>query len=93
MPLAQNGELVGRIDYTWADDRIAPSRGEVEDYGLANARLSWFSQDEDWEVALWGTNLADEEVLTVFGNGEAVNSTPAWRIPPRMWGVDLVYNL
>jgi iron complex outermembrane receptor protein len=92
-PLAQNGELVGRIDYTWADDRIAPSRGEVEDYGLANARLSWFSQDEDWEVALWGTNLADEEVLTVFGNGEAVNSTPAWRIPPRMWGVDLVYNL
>jgi hypothetical protein len=23
----------------------------------------------------------------------AVNSTPGWRIQPRMWGVDLVYSM
>jgi len=81
------------MDYAWSDDRVNATRGEVEDYGVANARLGWFSTDQTWEVALWGTNLFDEEVMTIFGNGEAVNSTPGWRIPPRMWGVDVVYNL
>jgi iron complex outermembrane receptor protein len=92
-PLAERGEIVARIDYSWSDDRVDPSRGEVEDYGLTNARISWFSADTHWEVALWGTNLADEEVITLYGNGQVVNSTPGWRIPPRMWGVDLQYNL
>jgi iron complex outermembrane receptor protein len=84
---------VARIDYTWSDDRIAVTDGEVPDYGLTNARISWFSQDAKWEVGLWGTNLTDEEVITLFGNGSAVNSTPGWRIQPRMWGVDLVYSM
>jgi iron complex outermembrane receptor protein len=91
--LAEHGEVVARMDYSWSDDRIDPSRGEVEDYGLANARISWFSTDLHWEVALWGTNLADEEVITLYGNGQVVNSTPGWRIPPRMWGLDVQYNL
>ena len=86
------GELQARVDYTWSDDRIDVTRGEVPDYALTNARLSWFSSDTSWELALWGSNLSDEEVLTVFGNGSAVNSTPAWRIPPRMYGVDVAYN-
>ena len=92
-PLEARGELVARMDYAWSDDRVNATRGEVEDYGVANARLGWFSTDQTWEVALWSTNLFDEEVMTIFGNGEAVNSTPGWRIPPRMWGVDVVYNL
>jgi iron complex outermembrane receptor protein len=91
--LTDAGEVVARIDYTWTDDRVAVSRGEVEDYGLASARVAWFSADARWEVALWGSNLADEEVITAYGNGQVVNSTPGWRIAPRMWGVDLVYNL
>ncbi len=92
-PLAGNGQFVARIDYTWSDDRIAVTDGEVPDYGLTNARVSWFSEDAKWEVGLWGTNLTDEEVITLFGNGSAVNSTPGWRIQPRMWGVDLVYSM
>ncbi|MBK6582447.1 MAG: TonB-dependent receptor [Gammaproteobacteria bacterium] len=90
--LGEMGELQARVDYTWSDDRIDVTRGEVPDYALTNARLSWFSSDTSWELALWGSNLSDEEVLTVFGNGSAVNSTPAWRIPPRMYGVDVAYN-
>ena len=92
-PLEGRGQIVARADYTWSDDRIAVTDGEVPDYGLTNARISWFSQDEKWEVGLWGTNLTDEEVLTLFGNGSAVNSTPGWRIQPRMWGVDLVHSM
>ena len=91
--LGGSGQIVARADYTWSDDRIAVTDGEVPDYGLTNARISWFSQDAKWEVGLWGTNLTDEEVLTLFGNGSAVNSTPGWRIQPRMWGVDLVYSM
>ena len=57
------------------------------------ARASWFSADTHWEVALWSTNLADEEVIVTYGNGQVVNSTPGWRIAPRMYGVDVQYNL
>ncbi len=92
-PLSGKGQIVARADYTWSDDRIAVTDGEVPDYGLTNARISWFSEDAKWEVGLWGTNLTDEEVMTIFGNGSAVNSTPGWRIQPRMWGVDLVYSM
>ena len=90
--LGTMGEMLARVDYTWSDDRIDVTRGEVPDYSLTNARLSWYSGDTHWELALWGSNLTDEEVLTVFGNGEAVHSTPAWRIPPRMYGVDVAYS-
>jgi iron complex outermembrane receptor protein len=92
-PLAEHGDVVARIDYTWGDDRIDPTRGPVSDYGIANARIAWYSADSHWEVALWSTNLADEEQIVTYGNGQVVNSTPGWRITPRMYGVDLQYNL
>ncbi|MFM7784076.1 MAG: TonB-dependent receptor, partial [Gammaproteobacteria bacterium] len=93
-PLGAMGQLVARIDHTWSDDRLSLARvGEVPDYSLTSARLAWFSADAHWELALWGNNLGDEEVITLYGNGEAVNSTPGWRLPPRMWGVDVIYSL
>jgi len=92
-PLPERGDLVALVDYNWTDDRVAPTRGEVEDYGLLNARFSWMSPGRRWELALWGSNLTDEEVITLFGNGEAVHSPAGWRIPPLMWGVDVIWNL
>jgi iron complex outermembrane recepter protein len=91
-PLADEGELLARIDYAWADERIDATRGEVDDYGITNARLSYISAGRRWETSLWGTNLGDEEIMTLFGNGEAVGSKPGWRIPPRMYGVDITWN-
>jgi len=91
-PLADEGELLARIDYAWADERIDATRGEVDAYGVTNARLSYISAGARWETSLWGTNLGDEEIMTLFGNGEAVGSKPGWRIPPRMYGVDITWN-
>lgn len=92
-PLAHLGELVARLDYTWSDERVSPTRGPVDAYGLLGGRIAWRSIDAHWELALWGSNLTDEEEITLYGNGSVVHSTPGWRIPPRMWGVDLMYRL
>ncbi len=94
--LGDFGELVPRLDYSWADKRVEsltdPTR-EVDAYGLLNARISLLSEGGSWEVALWSTNLTDEEVFAAFGdNGDAVGSLTGARIPPRMYGADFIYN-
>ena len=40
----------------------------AEDYWVANMRVAVASQDEKWEVTVYGTNLFDEEYLTYINN-------------------------
>ena len=62
------GSLTPRLDWTWQSEMESniPNNvagflnGEVESRGLLNARLTYRSPDEDWEVALAATNLTDE---------------------------------
>ncbi|GAA5523697.1 vitamin B12 transporter BtuB [Microbulbifer aestuariivivens] len=71
-----------------------PVPGFGEDTKLLNARLSWMSNDEHYEAALWGQNLLENEVtdsvggrtLNVYGTGYLNISAP------RTFGVDLRYN-
>jgi len=63
---------------------------EQDDYGLLSARLSYLSSDESWELALWGSNLTDEEYFDdVVANGAGVRGS--WGAP-RTYGVALAYN-
>ncbi len=94
--LGEFGALIPRLDYTWASERVEsltdPTR-EVDSYGLLNARISLLPDQGDWEVALWSTNLNDEEVFGEFGdNGDAIGSLTGARVPPRMYGADFIYN-
>ena len=91
-PIEGAGDLSARIDYTWQDERVDPTRGPVKDYGETNARLSFLHAGGDWEVALWALNLTDEEVITAYGSGLAVGSAAGWRLIPRMYGVDFNWN-
>ncbi|TGD75183.1 TonB-dependent receptor [Mangrovimicrobium sediminis] len=94
--LGDFGALLPRIDYTWSSERVEslndPAR-EIDAFYLINARIALLPDNGDWEVALWTTNLTDEEHFGEYGdNGDAVGSLTGARIPPRMYGADFIYN-
>ncbi len=94
--LGDYGALVPRVDYSWSDKRVDslsdPNR-EIDAYYVINARMALRPDDANWEVALWATNLTNEEHFIDFGdNGDAVGSLTASRLPPRMYGADFILN-
>ena len=60
------------LDFRWVDDRFLEATAQAfdksEDYWVANMRVALASQDEKWEVAVYGTNLFDTEYLTYINN-------------------------
>ena len=89
------GSITPRIDVAYQGDMHAnPINREsnlIEDYTLANARLTWRNAGEDLEVALEVTNLFDEYYFlsindqTTGGQGYA-NAQPG---RPREWAVSV----
>ena len=64
-----------------------PGNNHQDEYDIINASVTWYSDDDDWSVRLWGKNLTDEEYFS-FGNETATitKKTPA---PPLTYGVTL----
>lgn len=65
---------------------------QTDDYTVYNARVSLSGVDDQWELAVWGKNLADEDylvhtfVVDFFGvTGDLYNT-------PRTYGATLTYN-
>ncbi len=58
-------------------------------YGLVNARIAWSSQSDDWLIALFGTNLGDEEYLEHGFNADAFGANLGVAGRPREWGVSV----
>ncbi len=67
-PVDLQGSLQLQLDFSYQDDVFFNSANDPlfkqDGYWLWNARASWTSPDERFEVALWGRNLGDEEYLT-----------------------------
>ena len=59
-----------------------------------NTRLSWTSADQQWELALWGKNLTDNETTGGIGGWAAdVLGTPITSLnPPRTYGAEVRYQ-
>lgn len=68
IPLGSAGSLTPRLDWTWqsAMESTIPNNapgfelGRVEARGLLNARITYRTDDRDWEFAVAATNLTDE---------------------------------
>jgi iron complex outermembrane receptor protein len=62
--VGQGGTLTPRLDVSYTDDVYASAINAptnlIEGYSLVNARLTWRSMSEAWQVALEATNLTDE---------------------------------
>ena len=87
-----NGELAAQVDFTYAGERFNNNfndpASELDDYFVTNARLSYLSSSEQWELSAFVQNLTDETNLVKtfvfpFLYRQAVYD------PPRIYGVSL----
>jgi iron complex outermembrane recepter protein len=99
MPLGDAGELNFRLDYVNQGELyIAASNSDLsklDGYELYNARVSFQSADEAWELALWGKNLTDEEYAIHSSDLSILGSISTSDIlgNPRTYGVTFTYNM
>jgi len=99
MPLTDLGELAFRVDYL-SQNKVYfnPSNAALqvdEGYELVNARVAFEPEEGNWELALWGKNLSDEQ-YAVFKNDLSfigTNSTADILGDPRTYGVSFTWNM
>lgn len=96
IPLRDSGGITLQTDFNYQDevffDALNNPLLREGDYWLWNARVSWASPNDHWEVAAYGRNLGDEEYmvyafdLSFFGFDEEMIGTA------RAFGVELTYR-
>ena len=99
------GTLTPRVDVNFEDDFHRNSNnvdaatggvdifGHIEDRMLVNARLTYLTADENWQVSLEGKNLTDKLYYTdVFDNRGSTTSIQGTPGMPRTWAVTLKHN-
>ena len=95
---AFGGSLAIQGDFNYVDDRFYntvnhPVQSD-DDYFVANARLTYTSQDERWDASLFVNNLTDVERtvyafdLSFAGGGYGIESYA----PPRWVGGSIGYR-
>ena len=103
--LAGAGTLTPRLDMSFEDDFNRNSNnvdaatggrdifGHIEDRLLLNARLTFLTADEDWQLALELKNLTDKLYYTdVFDNRGSTTSIQGTPALPRTWALTLRHN-
>lgn len=94
IPLSSGANIDLRVDYTYVDEQIMDyiqQKTIVEEATLFDARASWTSADEAWNVAVWGKNLTDEEWIShSYVIGPGVIGVYA---PPQTYGVSLTWSM
>ncbi len=97
------GTFVPRVDYSYVDEIFMgldagagqnEDQSTFDDYGLWTARIGWTSPGAQFEAALYGTNITDEFYQP--GAAAVADSTGNFMRspgPPRMYGLELRYNL
>ena len=92
------GELAVQVDFSYSDSSFLNLRNydshKLDSYILTNARLSYATEDESWEIATFVNNLTDEEnevmgfdISLFCGCSELSVGTPRW------WGMQVRYNM
>ena len=94
IPLDDHGFLTFQGDWsykgkTYSDVQNFESAAQ-DGYSLFNARISYRTSGDEWEVALFGKNLTDKRYLlnaSDVSGGQGV--TYGWYARPREWGLSL----
>jgi iron complex outermembrane receptor protein len=96
------GRLTVRGDYAWRDNvdfnRNNLPQFRADTYSLLNARLSYTTEDENWEVSLYGQNLTNNRYATYItsardiNGGADANVSSAVYGEPRQYGIQLRRN-
>ena len=102
--LGNTGELRTNLTYSYRDDQLERGTQVTETYtdadnsqkgyGLLNGRVTFYSADEHWEVALWGKNILDEDYrnnINASANSVAGVLTTV-QGEPATYGLEAMYN-
>ena len=92
-----NGMGMGfQADLKYSDEMYKEATNDplaqTDDYTIYNVRISLSGNDEQWEVALWGKNLGDEEYLQHSFVTSFFTITADLYGAPRTYGATLSYN-
>lgn len=100
--LGNVGEILLRGDFAWRDtvdfkrNNLPQFRSDT--YSLLNARVSYISPNELWELSVYGTNLTDNRYATYITVGRNAAGAADLSVPvtvlgePRQYGVQLRRN-
>ncbi len=104
-PKLAAGNLLVRGEYIYAENTrdaddanynpdFESISGYTDDRRLVNGRIAWSHPEDQWELALWGRNLTDEDRISgISQTTVAVFGTPIMRIlDPRTYGVEAIYR-
>lgn len=96
-PLANDADITGTIHWSWEDQQYSTptdvDRLLLSSYGILNARLEWTLPGRHLSVAVFGTNLTNEEYYVGGVNYAANVGTPHYDVGrPREGGVSVHYK-
>jgi len=84
------GNAAIQLDGAYYDDQyleVTNGGGALQEaYGVANANISWTSEDDSWQVKAWVKNLADE-TYKLYNLDLGILGSTAFYAPPRWYGV------
>lgn len=96
MPLDGNGTLTFQTDFNYQDEVFFDAFNNPllsqDAYWLWNARVSWTSPDEKWEVAAIGRNLGAEEYMTYAFDLSFLGLNQEILGTPRAFAIELTYR-
>lgn len=88
------GALTFDVDYTYVDDQFTDPGNldidKIDSYGLIGARVAYTPESNDWEIALWGRNIGDEEYNKVNNDNFLGTPRTVWG-DPRLYGLTFTY--
>lgn len=91
------GSIVYRVDYRYQSrsyfNPFNRSRSDQPPLNLVDARISVTSNDEHWEVAVYGKNLVDKlYYATILESAVEIGRPFGILAAPRTWGAQLAYH-
>ncbi len=88
-----DGPSIPVLPYDPAEVKGLTADNRIDAYGITNAHISLFDNDENYRVSFYVENLFDKEyLLAIGGQAMAVGSPIANRGLPRMYGVSFTMN-
>jgi len=97
-PIGGAGDLTFNVDYShqgkmYSDPRNRATFYLIPSYDLWNARVTYASAGERWNVSAWIRNATDEEYITNHSLASLTNIDRVIWGEPRLYGISFTYNL
>jgi len=95
--LGSAGAITPRIDWSYRAEQETNAINNnvlavLPSYSLVNARITWNSADDDWQLSAAVTNLTDELYYTGIGPNNNSGTTAANPATPRQWTLSVKRN-